>query len=212
MDIWIFYALFPLAYLLGSVNTSIVLSKLVYREDIRSFGSKNAGMTNMMRTYGKKIAAVVLLCDMLKGVLVVVLGKLLLPETLPASLVSLLGFVVILGHIFPVFFKFRGGKGVATTAGVMLALQPLYFGILLVLFVIILAASKYMSLTSITAAILYPVITFAGAYFFSYSTYGQGAVALLIGATVVYTHRENIKRLLHGEENRFQLKRKPAGN
>lgn len=204
-----YYLILPIAYLVGSVNTSIVLSRLRYRQDIRAYGSNNAGTTNVLRTYGKKAAALVLCLDMLKGVAVVVLARYLLPEGGRTIWVFLAGFFVMLGHIFPVFFRFRGGKGVATIAGVILALQPVYFLILLAFFVVILALTRYMSLTAILSGLLYPSIVFVGAYR-NNTPKSNALIALLIGLTLVFTHRENIKRLLHHEERKFTFRKKEA--
>lgn len=186
-------------YLLGSVNFALVISKLFYRDDIRNHGSGNAGMTNMLRTYGKLAAAGTLLCDLLKAVVAVYFGMFIFSE-LGAYIA---GFFCVLGHIFPIFFKFQGGKGVATTAAMVLTLNPLAFLILFSLFVIIVAATKYISLGSVLCMLLYPALT--------YALGGVGFPTLFsfaVAATVIFMHRSNIKRLLSGTENKVSFSKK----
>ncbi|MGM9643600.1 MAG: glycerol-3-phosphate acyltransferase, partial [Eubacteriales bacterium] len=117
-----------LPYLIGSINPAIIFSKKVYHDDIRTHGSGNAGTTNTLRTYGKKMAALILLLDFLKAVIAVVLGSLILSREVGGAIA---GIFVILGHTFPIYYKFKGGKGVASLAGVVLVLSPISFAILL---------------------------------------------------------------------------------
>lgn len=192
-------------YLLGSVNFSLVISKIFYKDDIRKHGSGNAGMTNALRTYGKGTAIIVLLSDMLKAVVSVVLGQLVLNTLGLGGYMA--GFFCILGHIFPIFFKFKGGKGVATTAAMVLTLDPLCFLILIVIFVIIVAATKYVSLGSIVCCMFYPILTYRFALA-GLSGWGVGFPVLfsfLTAAVVIFMHRENIKRLRNRTENKISF-------
>ncbi len=186
-------------YLLGSVNFALVISKFFYRDDIRKYGSGNAGMTNMLRTYGKKAAAGTLLCDMLKAVISVLFG-LLVFEYLGAYIA---GLFCVLGHMFPVFFKFKGGKGVATTAAMVLTINPLAFLILFILFIVIVATTKYVSLGSVICMMIYPILT--------YTLGGAGFPTLFsfaVAATVIFMHRSNIVRLLNNTENKISFSKK----
>lgn len=209
-----------LAYLIGSINTSIILSKKVAGEDIRKSGSGNAGTTNMLRTYGKKLAIITLICDILKGVIPVLLAllidKLFLSEIssssglesyLLGSLHYIAGFFSVLGHNYPVFFGFKGGKGVATSLGALLALNWQVALIVLVIAVAIMAVSRYVSLGSIIGAVLFPILLLA----FSLGSGEVDIVSILfafaIAALIVFRHRSNIKRLLKGEENKLFLKK-----
>ena len=188
-------------YLLGSLNFAIIFSKLFFHDDIRKYGSGNAGMTNMLRTYGKLPALATLLCDMLKGAASVFFGSLLFAEWGTA----VAGLFVVLGHMFPCFYKFKGGKGVATTAMVVLAINPLVFAILLLIFLIIVIGTKFVSLGSVMCMMIYP-------YLLSRFELGPNVLsAIVIAALVIFMHRSNIKRLLAGTESKISLKsKKPA--
>lgn len=208
------------AYLIGSINTSIILSKKVAGEDIRNSGSGNAGTTNMLRTYGKKLAIITLVCDILKGVLPVLLALLIdklflsnissytgMESYLLGSLHYIAAFFAVLGHNFPVFFNFKGGKGVATTLGAVLTLNWQVGLILLVVAVAIMAITRYVSLGSIIGAVLFPILLLA-------FSLGSGEVdimsivfAVLLAALIVLRHSSNIKRLLKGEENKLFSKK-----
>ncbi|MBQ7171529.1 MAG: glycerol-3-phosphate 1-O-acyltransferase PlsY [Clostridia bacterium] len=198
-------------YFLGSVNTGILYSKLRYRQDIRDYGSKNAGMTNMLRTYGKSAAAVTLAGDVLKAVIAVliarVIGAYIVPGKVIVDLTSYTAaFFCVTGHCFPVYHKFRGGKGVAAAAGAMLILSPLTFLICLAVFLILVLWTKYVSLGSVIAALMYPLVL---------SRVGGPGVsvlfALAIGLLVVFRHKENIKRLREGKEKKISLGKKKDG-
>jgi len=209
------YLLLPAAYLLGSLNTSIVLSKFVFKKDVRSSGSGNAGMTNMTRSFGKGVGALVLLMDALKGVAAVLLARWFITDTIAALWtadnavwVPLIGYCMMMGHIFPVFFGFKGGKGIATTAGVLLALDPLYLLILVSIFMLVTFTSRYVSLGSLTVAVLYPVVTFGGYFLFHRGALDAAFVSILFAVTVIWMHRENIKRLLNHSENKLGSKKK----
>lgn len=187
-------------YLLGSVNFALVISKLFYHDDIRKYGSGNAGMTNMLRTYGKGAALATLLCDMLKSVVSVLLGSFMLGTAFGGYLA---GTFCILGHIFPIFFKFKGGKGVATVAAMILTLDPLCFLILLIVFVLLVAATKYVSLGSTICMMLYPIITYKLA---THGSVGFPVLfSFLVAALIVFMHRSNIMRIKNHTENKISF-------
>jgi len=195
-----------LAYLLGNLNFGILVSKLVYKEDIREQGSGNAGSTNAFRVYGKAAGVFVLVADALKGVAAVLLAQWLLGGENNGLWPALAGLCVMLGHIYPALFKFKGGKGVATTAGVMAAQQPFAFLTLLVFpFASLLFTLKYMSVASISAAVLLPVAIFAWS---GWQLTPLFWVSIAQAAVIIFAHRENIKRLLAGNENKLFQKKK----
>ena len=186
-----------LPYLMGSVNPAILISREVYHEDIREYGSGNAGSTNMLRTFGTKAAVLTLLLDFGKAILATLLGRLLLGELGQ----SLAGFFVGFGHMFPIYYKFKGGKGVACFAMVGLVIHPLIFVGLLTVFLIVLIGTKFVSLASVMAAFMFPFLmrAFAGDQ--------SLAVAMGVMATcfVVFMHRENLKRIWRNEENKLDF-------
>ena len=191
-------------YLLGSVNFALVISKVFFRDDIRKYGSGNAGMTNMLRTYGKVAGISTLLCDMLKAVVAVLIGELVLGYFGG----YMAGFFCMFGHIFPVFFKFKGGKGVATLAAMILTLDPVCFLILFLIFAGLVICTKYISLGSVICSMLYPIITYKIHASFPVEGFPVGLAVIfsfLTGAVVVFMHRENIKRLLNHTENKLSF-------
>ena len=189
------------AYLLGSINFAIMISKKEYHQDIRTHGSGNAGMTNMMRTYGKRAATLTFAGDALKAIIAGFIGYAMLGQ-LGAHVA---GLFCVIGHMFPVFFKFRGGKGVVTTAASMLVCNPFVFLIELAIYVAIVAIWKYISLASIMCALLYPVILHGlDTVMIGASPYGIFTV--IIALLVAFKHKENIKRLLNKTESKFSFK------
>jgi len=194
-------------YLLGGLNFGLIISKLKFGEDVRTQGSGNAGMTNMMRVYGTKAAAFTLLGDVLKTVFAVIIGYLVYGEV--GAYCAALG--CIFGHAYPVYFGFKGGKGVAVSAAMILCLSPLTFIILFILFAGIVASTKYISLGSIMCMLVYPLLLSR------MSGVGPHIIIALVAALlVIYLHRSNIKRLLSGTENKFSFKKskesKPKNN
>ena len=190
MVIYIIMAL--IAYVIGSINFSVIISKKVAGFDVREKGSGNAGSTNMLRSVGKKAAALTLVCDILKGVISI-------------------GIAVVLGHTFPVFFGFKGGKGVATSLGVLLISNWQIGLICLVFALVLMALTKMVSLGSCGAAVLYPVLTLFINQHYTVLTEGKSGKAYLIysiilAVIVLYNHRSNIKRLLNGTENKLSFK------
>ncbi|MBE6556552.1 MAG: glycerol-3-phosphate 1-O-acyltransferase PlsY [Ruminococcaceae bacterium] len=190
-------------YLLGSINFAIVISKRWYGKDIREFGSGNAGMTNMMRTFGKSAAGFTLLGDALKAFVAGFFGYAVLGQ----YGVYIAGLFCIMGHIFPIYYRFRGGKGVVTAYVSILMCNPFVFLILLVLFVLIVLCTRYISLGSIMCMLLYPVLLDRMEKIFNGATGAYVIIAMLIAALVIFMHRENIKRLLKGQENKFSFKK-----
>lgn len=193
------------AYLIGSINPAIIFSKKVYHEDIRSFGSGNAGATNILRTYGKRMATLILSLDFLKAAIAVIIGSLILSISVGGAISALF---VVLGHMFPIFYKFKGGKGVACTAACILILSPISFVIILPIFILLVLFTKYISLASIMCAMLFPLLAFS----LKDVLWGSGGFitlsALAIGGFVVFMHRENIKRLLEGKESKVSFSKK----
>lgn len=207
MIIYIMMAI--IAYCIGSVNFSIIISKKMAGFDVREKGSGNAGTTNMLRSVGKKAAIITLVCDILKGILAVgfaiLVGNIVKDLNNPL-LVQIAAIAVIIGHIFPVFYGFKGGKGVATSLGILLIINWQIGLICLVFALTLMALTKMVSLGSIAAAILYPVLTLfihnnyivEGSYFI---------FGIMIALIVLYTHRTNIERLLNGTENKLSFKK-----
>ncbi|MDN5277616.1 MAG: acyl phosphate:glycerol-3-phosphate acyltransferase [Clostridiales bacterium] len=181
-------------YLLGSIPPSFLAGKIARNIDIRQYGSGNAGATNVLRVLGVKAGIVVFLADILKGVLATLIGRWMAGETGAA----LAGFAAIVGHNWPVFLNFRGGKGIATSFGVLLVLFPLISAILFVVGVIIIAITGYVSLGSITAAILFPILLVIFGYDWKMVLFG-----VLVGGLALYRHRSNISRLIEGKENKL---------
>lgn len=195
------------AYVIGSINFAVIFSRKFAGFDVREKGSKNAGTTNVLRTVGKKVAALTLLCDILKGVaaiLVAGLTQIMWEGFDITTLKYIAGFMVILGHTFPIFFEFRGGKGVATAIGVLLMLNWKIGLICLTFGILIIAFSKMVSLGSIAAAILFPVLTL-----FMQDEFNIVVVlfSFLIALLVVFNHRSNIKRIKQGKENKLSFKK-----
>lgn len=195
----LFSALF--GYLVGSLNFALILSKLVYKDDVRLHGSGNAGATNMLRTYGTKAGVLTLILDGVKGAISVLAGMILMGE----GGAYLAGLFCILGHIFPIYYKFRGGKGVVVAAVTILTLEPTVFVFLLALFILIVAWSKYISLGSVICAFFFPLLQNA----FSQSNgFLSITVSVLIAVIIIVMHRSNIKRLMNRTENKIKFGKK----
>lgn len=192
--------IFAVGYLLGSINFATFISKRSYHEDIREHGSGNAGMTNMMRTYGKKAAALTLLGDALKAAVAILIGYVLFGS----DGAYIAGIGAIIGHTWPIYYNFKGGKGVVT-AIVMILCTNFWVGlILLALFVAIVWGTKYISLGSIMGALMYPVLL---GNFNGMNTVVKLVCAFIVTILLVFNHRSNIKRLLEGNENKFSFKK-----
>lgn len=212
-----------LSYLLGSFNSSILVVRLLKYQDIREFGSHNAGLTNTLRCFGKGCAALTLVGDLAKGIVAVLLSKGIC-ELLGTGLTAqndvhfigyIAGIFAILGHVFPIYYHFKGGKGVLVGVSVFLGIDWKVFLCLIVIFAVVLAISKYVSLGSIIAAACCPVVTFLFQFWqrgdlpMWYLWLNTGLAALM-GAWVIYMHRTNIQRLKAGNENKFSFHSKKA--
>lgn len=201
---FIFYnlAILIVAYLLGSINTSIIVSKIMIGDDIRNHGSGNAGATNTLRTVGKKGALFVVLGDVLKTVIAIVVARLISPDNNQVTYIA--GIGAVLGHNFPVYFKFRGGKGIIVSTVAMLFADSIIGLFVVIISIGIMAASRYVSLGSISGAVLLVL--------FSILFHGQTpdfiVFALILAVLAVYMHRGNIKRLLSGTENKLSFGKK----
>ena len=195
MDIKLVYAL-VLGYIIGNISPSYLIVKIFKKADVRDFGSGNAGTTNVNRVLGFWAALSVFLLDALKGAAAVIIGRWLFGDI--GGLIAGLGAVA--GHNWPAVLRFRGGKGVATSAGVAITLSPLAFGILLAVFIIVVVLSRYISLGSILVGIMLPVTLLV----FGYPT-REILLAAILAAMLLFQHRGNIQRLLTGSENRLNL-------
>jgi glycerol-3-phosphate acyltransferase PlsY len=187
------------SYLLGSLNFSIIISKYANGSDIRGFGSGNAGITNYLRSFGARSAFAVIAGDMLKCIVAVLFAGWMLGFM--GKLVA--GIFVMLGHMFPVYFGFKGGKGVLTTAALILTLDWRIFLIGIGIFFIVVLITKYVSLGSVLAVTIVPIFV----YLFYNGNWWFFGAAVLIAAIVVFMHRTNIKRLLNGTETKFKMKK-----
>lgn len=207
---------FAIPYLLGSINTAVIISRAFYGDDVRNHGSGNAGLTNTLRTYGKKAALFVLLGDILKTVLSVFVGGLFGGLHYVGGYALGWGGVLgalgcTIGHVFPIYYKFKGGKGVLCAATSVLVLSPVVFAVLLLVFIIIVSFTKFVSLGSITGAMMYPLF-----YSMLFNIRFQGLPApwynvvysIFVAFFLVYLHRANIGRLMRGEESKLSFKKK----
>lgn len=200
------------SYLLGSLNSSIIVIRIWKKKDIREFGSKNAGLTNTLRVFGKGPALATLLGDLLKGVIAVLFGRLIagafgIDNTLIVGYCA--AIAAFIGHIFPVFYGFKGGKGVLMAATTLLALDPLTFAIIIPFFALLVFLTRYVSISSIIAAIFYPILTFITQSLRSFDTpLINAGFALIICIIIIFMHRTNIIRLKNGTENKFSFSKK----
>ena len=200
-----------IAYLIGSINFSVILSKKMAGFDVREKGSGNAGSTNMLRSVGKKAAAITLICDILKGVVSIGIAILLgnvIENVNRELLLQIAGIAVVTGHTFPIFFGFKGGKGVATSLGILLMTNWQIGLICLVFALVLMALSKMVSLGSEGAAILFPVLVL---FIHTNFTVSEGSsyliYSIILAVIVAFNHRSNIKRILNGTENKLSFKK-----
>ena len=201
----LFVVLFA-AYLIGSINTAIIVSGKIYHDDIRNYGSGNAGFTNIMRIYGKRAAIITFVCDFAKTVVAIMIGWCYLGY-LTATVA---GFMCFLGHIFPLYYRFRGGKGILCLTAMLFMLEWRVFLILLVIFLLIVKMTKYISFGSILGGMLYPLLF--NRMNSGISNYFEGLgicqmVAILVAVIVVIKHWPNLKRIFNGTESKFEFKR-----
>ncbi len=197
----IFISFIIFAYLLGSLSSAIIICKLMHLPDPRTQGSGNPGATNILRFGGKKLAIIVLLGDALKGVIPILLAKLLGFSSIEVSFIAVAAF---LGHLFPLFFGFKGGKGVATALGVMLALAWPVALFALTVWLIMVVVFRYSSLAALTAAILAPVCAFF------ICTIPEFVAIVIISLILIARHYENIQRLVKGVEGKMSFKKTAA--
>ncbi len=206
-----------LGYLLGSLNFSIIFVKILTGKDIREMGSKNAGLTNTYRCAGKQCALLTLVGDVLKGVLAVTLAMLFC-NMLKAGIkgdIQYIGYIAgigaVMGHIFPVYYGFRGGKGVLAGASAFIMIDPKVFIAVLAIFVVILAISKYVSLASIFSSAYCPIAVFAMSYIVDSSSLGLSILYTVLSAvmagTIIWKHKPNIDRLISGTESKFVFRK-----
>ena len=200
------------AYLIGSVSFSVIISKKMAGFDVREKGSGNAGATNMLRSVGTKAAVLTLLCDALKGVVAIIFAIIvgaIAKNSDKALLVQIAGILVVIGHTFPVFFNFKGGKGVATSLWVLLMTNWKIGLICLVFALVLMALTRMVSMGSVGAAVLFPVLVLFintnytisdGSSYFVYS--------IILALIVAFNHRSNIQRILDGTENKISFKKK----
>ena len=204
-----------IAYLIGSINFSVILSKKMAGFDVREKGSGNAGATNMLRSVVKKAAVLTLICDILKGVVSISIAMILgniVQNMNKELLIQIAGIFVVVGHTFPVFFGFKGGKGVATSLGVLLMSNWQIGLICLVFALVLMILTRMVSLGSCTAAILFPVLTLFINENYTVLTDGKNGnvyfiYSVILAIIVLYNHRSNIKRILNGTENKLSFKK-----
>lgn len=199
-----------IAYLLSSVNTAIIITKFLRQEDIRAMGSGNAGMTNVLRNLGKGPAAVTFIGDFLKGVLSVVIARVILQAAVgqvPVLVLYLVAVVAVLGHGFPIYYHFKGGKGIVVALGSLMAISPIPALISFGVFGICVKRTKIVSVGSIGACITFPIVTMVYGLCLQHTTvWTETLLGAVISGFIIYLHRANIQRLLRGEEHSFQKK------
>ncbi|MGL5856007.1 MAG: glycerol-3-phosphate 1-O-acyltransferase PlsY [Cetobacterium sp.] len=192
-----------IAYIFGSLPCGVWLGKGVKNIDIREYGSKNSGATNAYRILGPKYGIIVLILDALKGYIPLYIASLF---DIGGIYIILLGLVAILGHTFSFFLQFKGGKGVATSLGVFLFLMPKVVGVLVLVFILVVGISKYISLGSVICAGLLPILAYFMPVRDDATRLPLVAISLIVGIFVIYKHKANIQRLMEGKENKFNLK------
>lgn len=197
-----------ISYCIGSISFSVIFSKKMAGFDVREKGSGNAGSTNVLRTVGKKAAALTLICDILKGIIAVLVAyafSKIVEDANGALMVQIAGIAVVIGHTFPIFFKFKGGKGIATSLGIIILINYQIGLICLIFALLVMFLTKTVSIGSIMAAILFPVLTLV-----IHENYLLGdnyiVFGIILALIVIFNHRSNIKRIMNGEENKLGKK------
>jgi len=196
------------AYLLGSIPTAVWLGKICYGVDVREHGSKNAGATNTFRVLGKKPGIIVLIVDIFKGAISTYLPvstQLITDEDILIQTQILCAVFAVLGHVLPIFAGFKGGKGVATSLGVIIGLQPNAALICFLIFLLVFIISKYVSLGAIVASFFFPIVI---RFVVGCESNWLFVFSIILGTLVILAHRKNIRRLLNGEENKMNLFKK----
>ena len=197
MDAWVYVAIGIGAYLWGSLSPALIISDRIGKKDVRKYGSGNAGTTNMMRTFGWKFGLMTFVLDVIKGVAAALIGRWVGGQIG----MSVAAVFVIVGHNWPVYYGFKGGKGIASTLGVMFVLMPMQTAILLPVVILIMALTRYVSVGSMLGVILESICVFI---FYPGETLLQVTVAVLT-VLALFGHRENIKRLCNGTENKLSF-------
>lgn len=204
MNIYILFSLMIVSYLIGGIPSGYLYVRFAFKKNIRDFGSGNIGSTNVMRVFGKKAGITTFVFDFLKGFIVTLIARIYLEP----NIAVFIGVMAIIGHIFPVYLKFKGGKGVATSAGVFFALCPAISFIAISIWYVISKTTKYVSLGSIVAVVSFPILMIISKYvipetsiFYEYNFYILLVVIVSV-LLVIFTHRTNISRLLKGKESK----------
>jgi len=199
------------AYLLGSVSSAVWIGKMLYGVDVRQHGSGNAGATNVIRVLGYKAGIPVMLVDVFKGWLAVQLAVWLpIPGLSSEMMVYVrigMAIAAVLGHVFPVYAGFKGGKGVGTIAGAGISLFPLALLLVLLVFIVVLATTHYVSLSSIIASVAFPLVVI---FIMGIRHPGLVGLSVVVAVFIPFTHRKNIQRLLKGEERKFEFRKKKS--
>lgn len=201
-----------IAYLLGSINFAVIFANIFLKKDVRELGSGNAGTTNVMRTAGFLPGALTFICDVLKGFAACFIGKAIFiyayPDTLPWIYVAYMcGVACMLGHVFPIFFRFKGGKGVATSVGIFAVCCPIAIVIGLTVFALMTLITRIVSLSSLVATVT--VISLSIVFYNSEANIVLPALlSITMGLIVFLKHKDNIKRLAKGEEKKISVRRK----
>ncbi len=190
------------SYLIGAIPFGKIISDIVGKVNIQEVGSRNIGATNVARVIGIKWGIVTLFADFLKGALIVYIAKNVIDDSI---LTAIAAVVVVIGHCYPIYLRFKGGKGVATACGTFIIINGKAVGFAILIFIVVMLITRIVSLSSILAALNFPVLTavLGAEYILVYSS-------LIVALVITFQHRQNIKRLLTGEERRFSLKRKGA--
>lgn len=206
-NVWLIILCVAIGYLIGSVNMSVIVSKLAYKSDVRKHGSGNAGATNMARVYGLFGGIIVLVCDFGKGILATAIALAIGGTACGHVCMLFTAVAAIVGHAYPVFFRFKGGKGVTVGAAVALMIDYRLFLIIVCVFVLVFLIGKTVSVSSISAAggLIVSSVAF---YAFGLTDVGSMIACIVSALLVIFLHRANIARLLKGEEKRFTFKRK----
>lgn len=212
--LWAFLTV-VLAYMIGSINFAIIFTNAFVHRDVRDYGSGNAGMTNVLRVVGKKAGILTFICDALKGLVACLIGRLVFAYLLsttgneifnPVYGAYICGVAVMLGHVFPLFFGFKGGKGVAVSVGIFLICNPIAIISGLATFGILLLTTRIISISSLSATVI--VVSFSMIFYFHTAEFWPQAIgAFIMGAIVFLKHAENIGRLIRGEEKKLAVKK-----
>ncbi|MBU0489810.1 MAG: glycerol-3-phosphate 1-O-acyltransferase PlsY [Bacteroidetes bacterium] len=204
----LFVGLLIAAYLLGSIPTAVWIGRLFYSTDVRDFGSKSSGATNAIRVLGIKAGIPVLVIDILKGLAAVLMAGIMTKQAafgVYEDYQVIFGFAAVLGHIFPIFAGFNGGKGVATLLGVLIAVHPMAALVTMGFFFLMFFITGFVSLSSITAATMYPIVMI---FLFKVELISVAIFSLLVMMIIPLTHQKNIDRLLKGEEKRLEIRKR----